>query len=235
MASGDFSDFKKCQFKSNDAIIDFVPTEINKLIGDNVINGPAAIHPIFNLYEGQYYTSALSMSSKGCIIRTTDFITFEYVSHPITEYSDKHFAESAFYISGNTGYYAARTKEKYVRVLTYNLLDGTWKHLIDLCDCLTRPTFVPVTSPDGFHIVTSPADRGTLNFFFVTKAGSLLGSIYRPTPVDTGLWYPNFAKREDGIYCVWSNARKNVYVGKITIPSYYSDNVSDKLRDLFGL
>lgn len=235
VASGDFSDFKKCRFKANDDVIDFVPSEINKLIGDNIINGPAAIHPIFNLYEEQYYTSVLSMSSKGCIIKTTDFVTFEYVSHPTIEYSDKHYAEAALYINGNIGYYAARTKEKFVRVLTYNLLDGTWKHLIDLCDCMTRPTFVQVSSPDGFHIVTSPSDRGTLNFFFVTEAGSMLGSVYRPTPVDTGLWYPNFVKREDGIYCVWSNSRKNVYVGKITIPSYYTDNVSDKLRDLFGL
>lgn len=153
------------RFKVNDTVNDFSVSGIKSALSANKI-------PIKNMYsdigimqklssrmemgEKWYYTGTYS-GDFNCIIKSSDLITWEYVSQP--DFINKSKWENAVYVWKNKCFYFVRQhdSEKYGFLTCYNLDSNNWEKPVLVEDCQSRSDFIVYN--DELYLFHAPIDR----------------------------------------------------------------------------
>lgn len=106
--------------------------------------------------ERFYYTGAYS-GDFNCIIKSRDFITWEYVAAP--DFPNLSKWENAVFVQNDICYYFVRQHDEtpFGFLCTYHLDRGTWSSPVLVSDCQSRSDFIQY---DGqLYLFHAPVDR----------------------------------------------------------------------------
>ena len=103
-----------------------------------------------------YYTGAYS-GDFNCIIKTCDFLTWEYVSQP--DFDNESKWENAAYVYGDKCYYFVRQQDEvpYGLWTAYDLIRKKWEKPVLIADCQSRSDFIVYAG--NLYLVHAPVDR----------------------------------------------------------------------------
>lgn len=162
-----FGDYSKMQITYNNNTFDITRLNIFNNIGtdypNSILDGNTYLSLNGNIGkqvvgENVYYYGCFMAGSyykSGILMKTTDFVTWDFVCIPVPDYDTNGKFEAAVHVVGDYLYYALR--QTYERnVLTgvdipdgktsivlarYNLLTNEWIEIIEIPDCSSRPCF----------------------------------------------------------------------------------------------
>lgn len=165
-----------------------------------------------------YYTGAYSGYWNG-IIKSTDFITWEYVSAPDFP-NDSHW-ENAVYVRGDKVFYFVRQEASRANTgfLTYyDLVTGTWAKPCLIRDAQSRSDFIEYKGE--LYLIHAPIDR---NGFGVVKINC--ADIGKSEPVlvadmQDSLFYPYSVVYGDDVYMSYTVNRKHIRLSKYALGKY---------------
>ena len=153
-----------------------------------------------------YYTGAYS-GFLNCIIRSRDFITWEYVAEP--DFLNLSQWENAVYVWGDRCYYFVRQYDCQQGFLTcYDLETGTWAAPFLIRDTQSRSDFIEYQGE--LYLIHAPVDRNGFGIMHIDRE-TLKNS--RPVAVadmKESCFYP-FARVEgDTVYMSYTVDRRHV-------------------------
>ncbi len=113
-----------------------------------------------------YYTGAYS-GDHNMIIKSSDLITWEYVSSPNFPNASKW--ENATYVIGDKCYYFVRQhdEEKCGFLTVYDLVSGAWDAPVLIEDCQSRSDFIEYHGE--LYLIHAPVDREHIGIIHIDK------------------------------------------------------------------
>lgn len=158
-------DVKVNRFKVGQTENDFSTTGIQKALAENGVFCKQMYSDIgimqkftTRVEDGKkyYYTGAYS-GDFTCVIKSCDFVTWEYVSQPSFDNLSKW--ENATYVKGNKCYYFVRqqNEEKDGFLTVYDLEKKTWETPVLIEDCQSRSDFIEYKG--SLYLIHAPIDR----------------------------------------------------------------------------
>jgi len=166
--------------------------------------------------ETWYYTGAYS-GNFNCIIKSRDFITWEYVSAP--DFINESLWENAVYVIGDKCYYFVRQDECMQGFLTcYDLVNGTWETPALIRDAQSRSDFIMYK--DELYLIHAPVDR---NGFGIVKINR--ENLGKSTPVlvadmHDSLFYPYTDVYGEYAYMSYTISRKHIRLARFKLDNY---------------
>ncbi len=166
--------------------------------------------------ETYYYTGAYS-GFLNFIIKSRDFITWEYVAAP--DFVNFSMWENATYVLADRVYYFVRQTECQQGFLTaYDLLTHTWQKPTLIADCQSRADFV--YDQGNLYLICAPKDR---NGFGVVKVCT--EDLSKSVPVlsadlKESLFYPYVRMQGDQAYISYTVDRKHIRLSHFSLRRY---------------
>ncbi|MBQ2724484.1 MAG: hypothetical protein IJF78_02135 [Clostridia bacterium] len=163
-----------------------------------------------------YYTGAYS-GNFNCIIKSRDFITWEYVSTP--DFINESLWENAVYVIGDKIYYFVRQDECMQGFLTcYDLTNDTWAAPCLIRDAQSRSDFI--LYKDELYLIHAPIDR---NGFGIVKVNQ--EDLGKSTPVlvadmHDSLFYPYTDLYGEYAYMSYTINRKHIRLSRFKLENY---------------
>lgn len=166
--------------------------------------------------ETYYYTGTYS-GRFNCIIKSKDFITWEYVSMP--DFINLSLWENATYVIGSKCYYFVRQYDCMYGFLTcYDIERDAWETPCLIRDTQSRADFV--VYEDELYLISAPIDR---NGFGITKIdrNDLGGSrVVLVADMKESLFYPFGEIHGDDLYLSYTVDRKHIRLSKFNFKKY---------------
>lgn len=158
-------DVKVNRFKVGNVENDFSTSGIQNALAENEIfckqmySDIGIMQKFTTRIEGgkkYYYTGAYS-GDFTCVIKSCDFVTWEYVSQP--DFYNLSKWENATYVKGNKCYYFVRqqNEEKDGFLTIYDLDKKTWEKPVLIEDCQSRSDFIEYKG--SLYLIHAPVDR----------------------------------------------------------------------------
>ena len=153
------------------------------------------------------------------IIKSRDFITWEYVAQPSFPNLSKW--ENATYVIGDKCYYFVRQQDStpYGFLTVYDLKSGEWEKPVLVSDCQSRSDFIEYGG--GLYLVHAPVDREhigiiRINTDDVSKSEPLLVADMRGS-----CFYPFVQYFADGELAMsYTVSRKHIRLASFTLSKY---------------
>ena len=166
--------------------------------------------------EKWYYTGAYS-GNFNCIIKSRDFVTWEYVSTP--DFINLSVWENATYVYGDKVYYFVRQQESGQGFLTtYDLITKKWATPTLIADSSSRSDFV--TYNDELYLIHSPKNR---EGFGIVKVDTNDITNVKPVFVadmKSSCFYPFVRIYGDEAYVSYTIDRKHIRLSKFNFKNY---------------
>lgn len=163
-----------------------------------------------------YYTGAYS-GYLNFVIKSTDLITWEYVSAP--DFINLSMWENATYVLGDKCYYFVRQFDCHQGFLTcLDLNTGKWSAPCLVRDAQSRSDFIYYQ--DQLYLIHAPVDR---NGFGIVRVDRQDLSQSRPVAVANmhdSLFYPYVDVLGDDAYISYTVNRKHIRLSKFHLPDY---------------
>ena len=160
--------------------------------------------------EKWYYTGAYS-GNFNCIIKSRDFVTWEYVSTP--DFINLSVWENSVYVVGDKCYYFVRQQESGQAFLTtYDLEKKVWEKPALVADSSSRADFVMYK--DELYLVHSPKNR---EGFGIVKVNTEDITDIKPIIVadmKSSCFYPFVRIYGDEAYISYTINRKHIRLSK---------------------
>ena len=153
------------RFKVGEITNDFSTTGIQDALAENEIGYKRMFSDIGIMQKftsrvengvTYYYTGTYS-GDFTAIIKSTDFITWQYVSQP--DFDNESKWENATYVIGDKVYYFVRQQDdvKYGFLTAYNLVENCWETPVIIEDCQSRGDFIWYKG--SLYLFHAPIDR----------------------------------------------------------------------------
>lgn len=143
-----------------------------------------------------YYTGTYS-GDFTCVIKSCDFVTWEYVSQP--DFYNLSKWENATYVKGNKCYYFVRqqNEEKDGFLTVYDLEKKTWDKPVLIEDCQSRSDFIEYKG--ALYLVHAPIDREHIGIIQIDEKDIAKSQPILLAHMRSSCFYPFVQYLQDGI------------------------------------
>lgn len=235
-----FSDISINKFKINDTIVDFSSNDLNDVFAKYNIEHKPLIGDIGIMQKLSsriesgvvYYYTGMYIGQFNCIIKSTDLITWEFVSIP--SFENKSQWENAVYIKNDKAFYFCRQQydSPYAFLTWFDLSTNKWHSPIYINDGQSRYDFIEYNNK--LYLIHSPMDRNHLAIMLIDEDNLIRSKDVQVAQVPD-YFYPYMQKYKEELYISFTNSRRHIYVSKFTIRSIDSDTIRDKFNQMFNI
>ncbi len=165
-----------------------------------------------------YYTGTYS-GDFTCVIRSTDLITWEYVSQP--DFINDSRWENATYVLGDKVYYFVRQQDsnRCGFLTAYDLTQGKWETPVEVEDCQSRGDFIFYQG--GLYLVHAPIDREHIGILAIDQQDLSQSHVVLQAHMHTSCFYPFVQYYADGELAMsYTVARKHIRLARFTLSRY---------------
>lgn len=224
------SDIRPNRFKVGDVINDFSVSGMQKALTYNGIGYKTMFSDIGIMQKlsartengkTYYYTGTYS-GYFNAIIKSCDFITWEYVSSP--DFINMSHWENAVYVLKNKCYYFVRQRECMQGFLTcFNLETHEWSVPCLIRDSQSRSDFVYYNNQ--LYLFHSPEDRNGFGIVRInqddfSKSEPIVVSTVKSDGVCEGFFYPFAEIYGKYLYISYTVGRKHIRLSKFNAEKY---------------
>lgn len=171
--------------------------------------------------ETYYYTGAYS-GYFNCIIKSRDFITWEYVSMP--DYINYSMWENTVYVIDDKCYYFVRQTECNQGMLTcYDLNEKTWRKPCLIQDAQSRSDFIYHNGE--LYLIHAPKDRNGFGIIKIDRDDFKNSKVLVVADVPCegtkeSLFYPYTEVHGEDVYISYTIDRKHIRFSKFNAEKY---------------
>ncbi|MBQ9860306.1 MAG: hypothetical protein IJO76_06505 [Clostridia bacterium] len=166
--------------------------------------------------ETYYYTGAYS-GNFNCIIKSKDFVTWEYVSTP--DFINNSLWENATYVLGDKVYYFVRQQECNQGFLTvYDLKTNSWQTPFLIADTQSRSDFIYYK--DTLYLIHAPLNRDGIGIVRVDTEDIRNSKPLLVADMKESCFYPYTVVYGDEAYISYTVSRKHIRLTKIGLSAY---------------
>ncbi len=170
--------------------------------------------------ETYYYTGAYT-GFFNCIIKSKDFITWEYVSAP--DFINMSLWENATYVLGDKCYYFVRQHECLHAFLTcYDLVENKWEKPCIIRDTQSRSDFIVYGGE--LYLIHAPIDRNGFGIIKVNQNNLGKSEVVLVAEMKESLFYPYADVYGDDVYMSYTVDRKHIRLSKFNLKNYINNN-----------
>jgi len=137
--------------------------------------------------ETYYYSGAYS-GDFNCIIKSKDFITWEYVSQP--DFLNRSKWENATYVLNDKCYYFVRQHDdtKYGFLTSYDLVSGEWAKPVLIEDCQSRSDFIMYGGE--LYLFHAPCNREHIGIVRINTENLAESEVVLQSHIHSSCFYP---------------------------------------------
>ena len=215
------------RFKVGDITNDFSTTGIKTALAENEI-GVKTMYDDIGIMQKfttrvengttYYYTGAYS-GDFNCIIKSSDFITWEYVSQP--DFKNLSKWENATYVIGDKCYYFVRQQYEspYGFLTCYDLENDTWEAPVLVADCQSRADFIVYNGE--LYLFYAPIDREHIGIMRINQDNIAESEIILIADMQFSCFYPYVNYFENGeLAMAYTVDRKRIALSTFTLSKY---------------
>ncbi len=165
-----------------------------------------------------YYTGAYS-GDLNMIIKSRDFITWEYVSEPSFPNASKW--ENATYVIGDKIYYFVRQQDdcKDGFLTVYNIAEDTWEAPVLIDDCQSRSDFIEYGGE--LYLFHAPIDREHIGVVRIDKEKIANSEIVLVADIHSSCFYPFIQYfKNDELAMSYTVNRQHIRLAEFTLSKY---------------
>lgn len=164
-----------------------------------------------------YYTGTYS-GDFNAIVKSRDFVTWEYVSQP-DFLNLSHWENAAFVRGGKVWYFVRQQDEtKYGFLTSFDLDARTWAKPVLIEDCQSRSDFIEY---DGaLFLVCAPVDREHIGIFRIDEAAPEKSKPVLLADMKGSCFYPFVAPFDDGLAMSYTVSRKHIRLARFDLSKY---------------
>lgn len=167
----------------------------------------------------KYCYTGLYNAFFNCIIKSSDLITWEYVSQP--DFINDSLYENATYVLGDKVYYFVRQEDtnKCGFLTTYNLKNNTWGPVVEIEDCQSRSDFILYGG--NLYLFHAPIDREHIGIVKIDTENIEKSNVVLQAKMPTSCFYPFVQYYKDKELAMsYTVSRKNIRLAKFTLSKY---------------
>lgn len=168
--------------------------------------------------EIYYYTGSYS-GDFNCIIKSRDFITWEYVSQP--DFVNLSMWENATYVYGDKVFYFVRQQETVDNgfLTCYDIESGTWETPVLIADCQSRSDFIMYRG--GLYLFHAPIDREHIGIIKIDTEDISKSRVVLQANMHGSCFYPFIQYLEDGgLAMSYTVARQHIRLARFDLSRY---------------
>lgn len=154
-----------------------------------------------------------------CIIRSSDLITWEYVSQP--DFINQSKWENAVYVYGDKVYYFVRQHDGNPNgfLTAYNLNDNTWDTPVEIGDCQSRSDFILYNGK--LFLFHAPIDRDHIGIVRINTDNIAESRRVLCAKMPSSCFYP-FVQyyRNGGLAMSYTVARQHIRLAEFDLGKY---------------
>lgn len=235
-----FSNIAINKFKVFDTIVDLSSNDLNDVFAKyNIEHKPLAgdigiMQKLSSRTENGvvYYYTGMYIGQFNCIIKSTDLMTWEFVSIP--SFENKSQWENAVYIKNDKAFYFCRQQydTPYAFLTWFDLSTNKWHSPIYINDGQSRYDFIEYNNK--LYLIHSPMDRNHLAIMLIDEDNLIRSKDVQVAQVPD-YFYPYMQNYKGELYISFTNSRRHIYVSKFTICSIDSDTIRDKFNQMFKI
>lgn len=168
--------------------------------------------------EIYYYTGSYS-GDFNCIIKSRDFITWEYVSQP--DFVNLSMWENATYVYGDKVFYFVRQQGTVDNgfLTCYDIGSGTWETPVLIADCQSRSDFIMYRG--GLYLFHAPIDREHIGIIKIDTDDISKSRVVLQANMHGSCFYPFIQYLEDGgLAMSYTVARQHIRLARFDLSRY---------------
>ena len=168
--------------------------------------------------ETYYYTGAYS-GDFNLIIKSKDFIVWEYVSQP--EFPNLSKWENAIYVIGDKCYYFVRQQDEtpYGFLTAYDLEKKVWETPVLIEDCQSRSDFIVYQGQ--LYLFHAPIDREHIGIVKIDVENLANSEVIVQANMNGSCFYPFVQYFADGELAMsYTVSREHIRLAKFTLSKY---------------
>ena len=215
------------RFKVGDIVNDLSASGIRSALAENDVPIKRTYSDIgimqkqsYRMENGvNYYYSGLYSGDFTCIIKSSDLITWEYVSQP--DFINDSKWENATYVLGDKVYYFVRQQDtnKCGFLSAYDLHTCTWDKPIEIEDCQSRGDFIYYR--DNLYLFHAPIDREHIGIIKINLEDLSKSEVILQAKMHTSCFYPFIQYYlEDELAMSYTVARKHIRLARFALSKY---------------
>ncbi len=163
-----------------------------------------------------YYTGAYS-GYFNCIIRSRDFVTWEYVSSP--DFPNLSLWENAVYVLGDRCFYFVRQEDCSQGFLTcYDLAARQWSEPMLIRDAQSRSDFLYYRGE--LYLIHAPVDREGIGIVRVDMEDLSRSRPVLVAQMGESMFYPYTDMYGDEMYISYTSARRHIRLTRLHLGAY---------------
>jgi len=225
IATGELGPIQANRFQVGDVVNDFSISGITRALAANRIAHKPMWSDIGIMQklsareedgETWYYTGAYS-GNFNCIIKSRDFITWQYVAAP--DFANNSLWENATYVLGDKCYYFVRQQECTQGFLTcYDLVKKTWEVPFLIADAQSRSDFIYYK--DQLYLIHAPVNREGFGIIRVDTDDIHRSRVVLVADMKDSLFYPFVSVYGNQAYISYTVARKHIRLSRFCLDRY---------------
>lgn len=237
-STGTFSQVSRCNFSVNGSSVVFERETVKALLESNDIKANGLTNHLilmpkisYRIENGitYYYTGLGCGGSFNCIVKSSDFINWEYVAAP--DFYNEAAYEPAVYVVNDMAYYYCRQTDtnKYGFLTRYSLISQKWENPVFVEDAQSRPDFIYAN--DRLYLIYAPKDRNHIAMMIVDS--NVLSRSFDVQVAFVGQGYYPFSQvYNNEYYMIYTQNKQHIYLSKFTLPSISEETVINKLYSI---
>lgn len=163
-----------------------------------------------------YYTGAYS-GNFNCIVKSCDFITWEYVAAP--SFANNSKWENATYVLNDKCYYFVRQQECEQGFLTcYDLISETWSTPTLIADAQSRSDFIYYNN--ALYLIHAPINREGIGLVKIDTEDLSHSTVVFVADLKDSCFYPFVRLYGDEAYISYTVDRKHIRLAKFDLRNY---------------
>ena len=215
------------RFKVGNTVNDFSTTGITSAFAENGIGCKTMYSDIgimqklsTRIENGEtYYYSGAYSGDLNCIIKSKDFITWEYVSQP--DFPNESKWENATYVIGDKCYYFVRQHDdvKYGFLTVYDLKENKWETPVLIADCQSRSDFIVYGGE--LYLFHAPTNREHIGIVKIDTENIANSKVVLQSDIKSSCFYPFIQYGNDGeLRMSYTVSRKHIRLASFKLSDY---------------
>lgn len=166
-----------------------------------------------------YFYTGMYIGDFNCIIKSSDLVTWEYVSKP--DFINDSQWENATYVLGDKVYYFVRQqKENKCGFLTaFDLVNKTWDSPVEIHDCQSRSDFIYYKN--NLYLFHAPIDRDYIGIVKIDTDNIAESEVVLQAKMHTSCFYPfvQYYKNNE-LAMSYTVSRQHIRLAQFTLSKY---------------
>lgn len=236
--TGILSSANYCQFKVGETTSIFSASAINTLfqakgISIPELSGAFTLMPKISIYSNKYYTGLGCTGSFNCIVCSSNFVTWEFVSQP--PFGKAQYEPCVCVLNGFAHYLCRQAGERTLFYAKYDIVNRLWSNAVYIPSDQTRPDMYIEDST--VNMVIAPNDRWHLSIIKV-RPGEYLSSppLFQPrfqSIMNSMSFYPQIMVDNGQNYILFVRSYKKIVFTTFSSSYISIGEVLSKINTLF--